>query len=44
VQEIDKAGMSVWLKFRQHEAEVTGGDFGKLDTISFVAAGSIINF
>ena len=44
VQEIDKAAMSVWLKFRQHEAEVTGGDFGKLDDINFVAAGSIINF
>jgi hypothetical protein len=44
VQEIDSAAMSVWLKYRKHQAEVSGGGIGKLDDIDFVAVGSIINF
>ena len=44
VQEIDSAAMSVWLKYRKHQAEVTGGNLGNIDDIDFVAVGSIINF
>ena len=44
VQEIDSAAMSIWLKYRKHQAEVSGEDIGKLDDIDFVAVGSIINF
>jgi hypothetical protein len=44
VQEIDSAAMSVWLKYRKHQAAVTGGNLGNIDDIDFVAVGSIINF
>ena len=44
VQEIDSAAMSIWLKYRKHQAAVSGGGIGKLDDIDFVAVGSIINF
>jgi hypothetical protein len=44
VQEIDSAAMSVWIKYRKHQAHVTGGDIGEIDDIDFVAVGSIINF
>ena len=44
VQEIDSAAMSVWLKYRKHQADVTGGNIDTIDDIDFIAVGSIINF
>ena len=39
-QEIDKAAMSVWLKYRQHGGELTGGPFaGDLDAFRYISAG-----
>ncbi len=44
-QEIDKAAMSVWLKYRQHGGELTGGPFaGDLDAFRYISAGRLIYF
>lgn len=45
VQEIDSAAMSVFIKYRQHDGELTGGPFdGSLDAFRYVSTGGIINF
>jgi hypothetical protein len=45
VQEIDKSGMSLWIKYREHDGELTGGPFdGGLDAFRYVSTGGIINF
>ena len=45
VQEIDRAAMTLWVKYRQHDGELTGGPFdGGLDAFRYVSAGAIINF
>jgi hypothetical protein len=44
-QEIDSAATTLWLKYRQHEGELTGGRFGGvLDAFRYVSAGAMINF
>jgi len=44
-QEIDKAAMTLWLKYRQHDGELTGGPFaGNLDAFQYVSAGGLIYF
>ena len=44
-QEIDKAAMTLWLKYRQHDGELTGGPFaGDLDAFQYVSAGGLIYF
>ena len=45
VQEIDSASMSLWIKYRQHDGELTGGPFdGGLDAFRYVSTGGIIYF
>ena len=45
VQEIDSASMSLWIKYRQHDGELTGGPLGGgLDAFRYVSTGGIINF
>ena len=44
VQEIDAASMSLWLKYRQHEAEVEGGTLTNLDDARFLGIGAMLNF
>ena len=44
VQEIDAAAMSVWLKYRQHEAQAGGGTLRQLDDARFLGFGALINF
>jgi hypothetical protein len=44
VQEIDAASMSVWIKYREHSAEVTGIGAGDLDAFRYVSTGALINF
>ena len=45
VQEIDSAAMSLFIKYRQHDGELTGGPFdGGLDAFRYVSTGGIINF
>lgn len=48
VQEIDAAAMSVWLKYRLNEGEISnlGGMAGtmKLDDLQFIGSGATINF
>jgi hypothetical protein len=37
--------MSVWLKYRQHGGELTGGPFaGDLDAFRYISAGGLIYF
>jgi predicted porin len=44
VQEIDAASMSVWLRYREHSADVAGPvDIGLTD-FRYVSAGALINF
>lgn len=44
-QEIDKAAMTLWLKYRQHDGELTGGPFGgELDAFRYISTGAIIYF
>jgi hypothetical protein len=44
-QEIDSAATTLWLKYRQHEGELTGAPFdGNVDTFRYVSTGAIINF
>ena len=35
VQEIDAASMSLWLKFREHEADISGGALGEIDDFRY---------
>jgi predicted porin len=44
VQEIDAASMSLWLKFREHEADITGIAPGGIDDFRYVSTGALINF
>ena len=44
VQEIDAASMSIWLKYREHAAEVTGFAPAGIDDFRYVSTGAIINF
>ena len=48
VQEIDSAAMSLWIKYRNHDGEITGksasGIRVDLDEVHFVGAGALINF
>lgn len=44
VQEIDAASMSIWLKYREHEAEITGIAPGGIDDFRYVSTGALINF
>ena len=44
VQEIDAASMSLWLKFREHEADISGGALGEIDGFRYVSTGAMINF
>jgi hypothetical protein len=44
-QEIDKAAMTLWLKYRQHDGELTGGPFGgDVDAFRYISTGAIIYF
>jgi hypothetical protein len=44
-QELDKAAMTLWVKYRQHDGELTGGPLeGGLDAFTYVSTGGIINF
>ncbi len=42
VQEIDAASMALWIKYREHDAEVTG--IGDIDSFRYVSTGAMINF
>jgi hypothetical protein len=44
-QELDTAAMTLWIKYRQHDGELSGGPFaGSLDAFSYVSAGGIAYF
>jgi hypothetical protein len=44
-QEIDSAAMSLWLKYRQHDGELTGAPFaGELDAFRYISTGALIYF
>jgi hypothetical protein len=37
--------MTLWVKYRQHDGELTGGPLdGGLDAFTYVSTGGIINF
>ena len=42
VQEIDAASMALWIKYREHDASVTG--VGDIDSFRYVSTGALINF
>lgn len=44
VQEIDAASMSLWIKYREHQAEIAGAGFGKIDDFRYISTGALINF
>ncbi len=44
VQEIDAASMSLWIKYRQQEVSITGGNLGGIDDFRYVSTGALINF
>lgn len=44
VQEIDAASMSLWVKYRQHQADITGAGIGNIDDAHFVSLGALIGF
>jgi hypothetical protein len=44
VQEIDAASMSIWLKYREHTADVTGFAPAGIDEFRYVSTGALINF
>lgn len=44
VQEIDSASMSLWIKYREHQAEITGIAPGGIDDFRYVSTGAMINF
>ena len=44
-QEIDSAAMTLWIKYRQHDGELTGGPFdGDLDAFRYISTGALIYF
>lgn len=44
-QECEKAAMTLWVRYRQHDGELTGGAYqGGLDAFTYVSTGGIINF
>ena len=44
VQEIDAASMSLWVKYRQHQVDITGPDLGGIEDFRYVSTGALINF
>ena len=44
VQEIDAASMSLWIKYREHHADVSGISAGNLDDFRYISTGALINF
>ena len=44
VQEIDAASMSLWVKYRQHQADITGAGLGDIEDFRYVSTGALINF
>lgn len=44
VQEIDAASMSLWVKYRQYQADITGAGLGDIDDFRYVSTGALINF
>ncbi len=44
-QEIDKAAMTLWIKYRQHDGDLDGGPFaGDVDAFTYVSSGGIVSF
>jgi hypothetical protein len=43
-QEIDAASMSIWLKYREHTADVTGFAPAGIDDFRYVSTGVLVNF
>ena len=44
VQEIDAAAMSVWIKYREQKADVSGITAVDLGDFRYVSAGALISF
>jgi predicted porin len=44
VQEIDAASMSLWVRYRQQEVSITGGNLGGIDDFRYLSVGALINF
>jgi predicted porin len=44
VQELDAASMSVWIKYREHSADVSGIAADDLDGFRYISTGAIVNF
>jgi len=44
VQEIDAASKQLWIKYREHHADVEGGALGEIDDFRYVSTGALINF
>jgi hypothetical protein len=44
VQEVDAASMSLWVKYREHRADVDGTSLGPIEDFRYVSAGTLINF
>jgi predicted porin len=44
VQEIDAASMSLWVKYREHKADITGIGPGDLEDFRYVSVGALMNF
>lgn len=44
-QEFDKAALTLWIKYRQHDGTLAGGPFdGGLDAFSYVSSGGLLSF
>ena len=44
VQEIDAASMSLWLKYREHQVDISGPGLGGIEDFRYVSTGALINF
>jgi hypothetical protein len=44
VQEIDAASMSLWLKYREHQVDISGPGLGGIEDFWYVSTGALINF
>lgn len=44
VQEIDAASMSLWVKYRQHQVNITGPNLAGIEDFRYVSTGAMINF
>lgn len=44
VQEVDAASLSVWMKYREHKADVAGIGAGDLEGFRYVSVGALMNF